>query len=81
MPMQIDGQTYYRTMEVCARAGISRPTLFRWLKAGILDRRLRDRRGWAMYTEEGIGKIRAEAKRIDIQYISNGEGNEKRRLN
>ena len=81
MPVQIDGRTYYRTLEACEMAGISRPTLFRWLKAGILERRLRDRRGWAMYTEEDIGKIRAEAKRIEIEYVSNGEEDEKRRHN
>ena len=73
MPVNIDGQTYYRTMEACSRAGISRPTLFRWLKAGILERRLRDRRGWAMFTEEDLSKIRAEAKKIEIQYVNDGD--------
>ena len=32
MPVVIDGQTFYRTNEVCHMVGISRSTLFRWLK-------------------------------------------------
>ena len=37
MPVNINGQTYYRTTEVCQEVGISRTTFFRWLKNGILD--------------------------------------------
>ena len=69
MPVKIDGLTYYRTLEVCARAGISRVTLYRWLKAGLLEKRLRDRRGWAIFSEEDIAKIRREAQKIEVQYF------------
>ena len=68
MPLKIDGHIYYRTLEVCAQAGISRITLYRWLKAGLLEKRLRDRRGWGIFTEEDIVTIRAEVERIEIQY-------------
>jgi len=37
MTVNMRGQTYYRTAEVCSLAGISRSTLFRWLRRGILD--------------------------------------------
>ena len=66
MSVIISGQTYYRTKEACDRAGVSRATLFRWLKKGILDRHHRDRRGWRLFTEDDLARIRAEATRIEI---------------
>jgi predicted site-specific integrase-resolvase len=70
LPFEIDGHIYFRTAEVCARAGISRATLLRWLKTGILEKRFKDRRGWGIFTEEDIDKITAEAKRINVQYFT-----------
>ena len=71
MPIAINGGTYYRTAEVCRLADISRATLFRWLKAGLLgEPEIRDRRGWRLYTQEQVDKIRAEAGKTttdDIQ--------------
>jgi predicted site-specific integrase-resolvase len=78
MPFEIDDYTYYRTSEVCARVGISRATLFRWLKAGILEKRFKDRRGWGIFTENDIEKIIAEAKTIKVQYITTGNKESKR---
>ena len=37
MTVVIDDVTYYRTVEVCHMAGISRNTLFRWLKKDNFD--------------------------------------------
>ena len=75
MPIEIDGQTYYRTSESCKKTGISRATLFRWLKAGILEKRYKDRRGWRIFTEEDLNKIRAEAQRIEVEYASHQRRN------
>ena len=72
MPVQIDGQTYYRTTEACVKVGISRATLFRWLKAGVLEKRFKDRRGWGIFTEKDIDKIKGEAGRIEIEYSRSG---------
>ena len=72
MPIEIDGRRYYRTTEACARTGISRATLFRWLKAGILEKRLKDRRGWGIFTEDDLDRIRAEAGKIQIEYLDAG---------
>jgi len=72
VPIDIDGRRYYRTTEACARAGISRATLFRWLKAGILERRLKDRRGWGIFTEDDLDRIRAEAGKIQVEYLATG---------
>ncbi len=66
MPIEIKGQTYYRTAEVCAKTGISRATLFRWLKTGIFgEPEHRDRRGWRLFTEDEVNKLKAEANRVN----------------
>ena len=62
----INGLTYYRTREVCLMAGISRATLFRWVKAGILEDALHtDRNGWRLFTEDDIDRIKTEATRVN----------------
>jgi len=72
VPIEIDGHRYYRTTEACVRIGISRATLFRWLKAGILEKRLKDRRGWGIFTEDDLARIRAEAGKIQVEYLDAG---------
>ena len=67
MEIERDGQTYYRTLEACRKTGISRATLFRWLKDGILEKSYRDRRGWRMFTEDDLNRIKAEAGRIYVE--------------
>ncbi len=53
---------YYRTTEACKIAGISRSTLLRWFRSGTLkDVTHRDRRGWRLFTQADIEKIRYEA--------------------
>jgi excisionase family DNA binding protein len=79
MSIEIDGQTYYRTSEACKKTGISRATLFRWLKLGILEKHYKDRRGWRIFTEEDLNKIQAEAKRIEVEYASPRRRNDKHR--
>jgi excisionase family DNA binding protein len=65
MPVKLESGTYYRTQELCRRAGISRSTLLRWLEAGVLrDASSRDRRGWRLFTEDDVRRIKAEANRI-----------------
>jgi predicted site-specific integrase-resolvase len=65
MSVTMRGQTYYRTAEVCAMAGISRSTLLRWLRRGILkDASHRDRRGWRLFAESDVSRIADESLRI-----------------
>ena len=65
MPIVVNGQTYYRTSEACKRAGISKATYLRWLKEGVLkDVNHSDRRGWRLFTEDDINRIKAEANKI-----------------
>ena len=79
MSIEVDGQMYYRISEACKNTGISRATLFRWLKAGILEKHYKDRRGWRIFTEEDLNKIRAEAKRVKVEYTFPGGRNDQGR--
>jgi len=65
MPIVISGQTYYRTAEICHMTGISRTTLFRWHKAGVISDPQRDRRGWRIYNQSDLSTINEEVNRID----------------
>jgi excisionase family DNA binding protein len=66
MSVTINGTTYYRTAEVCRMVGISRTTLFRWLKDGLLrEAQYRDRRGWRLFTKEEIGRLNEEFNEIN----------------
>lgn len=65
MSVIIKSQTYYRTTEACDMVGVSRSTLLRWLKQGILkDASHRDRRGWRLFTQTDIQRIEAEANKV-----------------
>ena len=65
MPINIDNRTFYRTSEVCHKAGISRSTLLRWLKEGYLDiSAYRDRRSWRLFTEADVQNLVCEANRV-----------------
>ena len=70
MPVEINGQWYYRTSEICSKARISRATLFRWIKTGIVKNRLRDRRGWRLFTEEDVQKLQVEVGKIEAEETS-----------
>ena len=68
MAIMIDGQNYYRTIEVCREVGISRATLFRWIEEGILeDIILRDRKGWRLFSRDDINRIKSEATRVNCE--------------
>jgi excisionase family DNA binding protein len=75
MPVIVKGETYYRTSEVCAIAGVSRSTLLRWLRDGILrDVPHRDRRGWRLFAEADVSNLKAEADRIETSQIAPDAG-------
>lgn len=67
MTVEIDGRIFYRTTEALKKIGISRATFFRWLKAGIIEDVLhKDRRGWRLFTDEDIERLRKEAHKVSI---------------
>jgi DNA-binding transcriptional MerR regulator len=66
VPVNYKDQEYYRISDVCRLTGVSRSTLWRWTKAGILqDMAKRDRRGWRLFTADDIKKIDEEAHRVE----------------
>ena len=65
MTVAINNQTYYRTAEVCPIVGISRNTLFRWLKEGVFsDVEYRDWRGWRLFTAAQLETVRTKTNHI-----------------
>ncbi len=52
------------TAEAAKQAGISKATLLRWLKEGKVPEVARDVRGWRVFTEEEVDKIREYANKI-----------------
>lgn len=65
MPVVVDDRTYYRTAEVCRVLGISRNTLFKWLRGGVLpDVEYRDWRGWRLFTSDQIQTIRMHTSQV-----------------
>ena len=65
MPVMIDGESYYRTIEVCRIAGISRNTLFRWLKVGVISEpERRDWRGWRLFSQSQLDCVKAKTNKV-----------------
>jgi predicted site-specific integrase-resolvase len=65
MSITIQRKKYYRTKEACHEAGISKATFHRWVRQGIVDDNIvKDRRGWRLFSEEDIERIRKEAYRL-----------------
>jgi DNA-binding transcriptional MerR regulator len=65
MPVEINSKTYYRTAEVCQIAGISRNTFFRWCREGLFeDVKNVDRRGWRLFTQNDLDRLKAEANQV-----------------
>lgn len=56
-------QTYHlHAAEAAAAAGISKPTLLRWIKLGkIADAARRDRNGWRIFDQDEVDRIKTVA--------------------
>jgi hypothetical protein len=68
MPVKIDKQIYYRTNEVCQLSGISRSTLFRWMKEELISEpAIRDWRGWRLFEPRQVEKIKALTNKCLVQ--------------
>ncbi len=65
MPLNINGNIYYRTAEVCQAVGISRNTLFRWVKEeAVIEVEHRDCRGWRIFTPEQIQALKQKTDTV-----------------
>ncbi len=75
MPVKTNGQTYYRTSEVCRIVGISRNTLFRWLKdSNVTDIEHRDYRGWRLFTLAQINAMKKRTRLVNTIYLKGEVG-------
>jgi predicted site-specific integrase-resolvase len=55
-------QNRWHAAEAAAEAGISKPTLLRWIKQGrVSDAAIRDRNGWRLFDRKEVARIKAEA--------------------
>jgi DNA-binding transcriptional MerR regulator len=52
------GKRLYKTNEVCDLFDISRATLFRWERQGLISGPPRDWRNWRLYTADNVEQIR-----------------------
>lgn len=65
MPVRLNGVDYYRTAEACRMVGISKNTLLRWIREGsFAEVEHRDRRGWRLFTEDDLDRLRTEVYEI-----------------
>jgi len=63
MPTPVNGETYYSAQEAALAAGISKPTLLRWIKAKrVNDSAKRNRNGWRLFAETEVQAIRKLAQ-------------------
>lgn len=73
MPIELEGKNYYRTIEVCRIIGISRNTLFRWMKKGMIgENEYRDWRGWRLITQSQLDNLIAMTRKVSV---NNGKSN------
>jgi predicted site-specific integrase-resolvase len=71
MPLNLNGETYYWTAEACNIAGTSKNTFLRWVREGIFsDVQHRDRRGWRLFTEDDLNRLKEEVHRINRNHAS-----------
>jgi len=52
-------------------AGISKNTFLRWVREGVFaDVELRDRRGWRLFSNDDLDKLKAEVHKIHGNQIA-----------
>lgn len=57
-PKDILKKRLYKTNEICDLFDISRATLFRWERQGLISGPPRDWRNWRLYTADNVEQIR-----------------------
>ena len=68
MRVVVNGETYYRTAEACRTIGVSRNTLFRWLKEDDLDdAEYRDWRGWRLIPEAQVKRMQLKTSQMLVK--------------
>ena len=77
MPIKLNGKTYYWTAEACQTAGTTKNTFLRWVKEHRFpDIERRDRRGWRLFTEDDLERLKAEVNRVHIVGVAERQKSE-----
>ncbi len=58
MIVQANSKKRFKTIEVCQLFDVSRATLFRWEREGLISDPPRDWRNWRVYTGQNIKEIK-----------------------
>ncbi len=56
--LESNSKKRYKTIEVCKLFDVSRATLFRWEREGLISGPPRDWRNWRVYTTQNIQEIK-----------------------
>jgi len=56
--VQANSKKRFKTIEVCKLFDVSRATLFRWEREGLISDPPRDWRNWRVYTDQNIKEIK-----------------------
>jgi CheY-like chemotaxis protein len=64
-------QKFYSSKEVCDDLQISKSTLFKWEREGLITRVRRDWRGWRLYDQHNIEEIKRNIERQKMQDVGN----------
>lgn len=56
--MSATSKKRFKTIEVCKLFDVSKATLFRWEREGLISGPARDWRNWRMYTAQNIKEIK-----------------------
>ncbi|UVT19227.1 MAG: MerR family transcriptional regulator [Nitrospira sp.] len=54
---QYSKQTGFKAYEICDLFDISKATLFRWEREGVITQPARDWRNWRLYTRKNVDEI------------------------
>jgi excisionase family DNA binding protein len=54
----VAGQQTYSTEEAAKAAGISKSTLLRWIKQGVVGDVRRDRNNWRVFTQRDVRNLK-----------------------
>ena len=65
----------YTTSEVAQKVGVSKKTLYSWLKKGIIDEPDRDYKGYRIWSDEDIKKcLEYKNRRIPAELVRKSRG-------
>jgi DNA-binding transcriptional MerR regulator len=62
--MKKNSKKGFKTVDICRMFDISKSTLFRWEKEGLISNIGRDWRNWRIYSQDNLGEIKKNIGRM-----------------